>query len=313
MALAQLSQKEHGEAQYTLEQLMASTPDTAALHHMMAMAAGGSGDTERAEQELRRALELDENYVPSRIALARIALANGQIDELDQHLARLQSQAPQNPDVLLLQAASASRGGDSRRAVKLAEQAFTLAPRTPTLLALGSYKEAGGDPEGALQLYRSWIDENPEDIVVRMTIANSLQTMQKAGEANIYYEQVLQIDPDNAVALNNLAWQIREEDPDKALEYAMHASRIAPDSADVLDTLAVIEYINKDYKQAGRSIERALRQSPDHPSLLYHSAMISAATGDSAQAIDILDDLLAEDTDFPEIEQANGLLLELRK
>jgi tetratricopeptide (TPR) repeat protein len=146
-----------------------------------------------------------------------------------------------------------------------------------------------------------------------MTIANSLQTMQKAGEANIYYEQVLQIDPDNAVALNNLAWQIREEDPDKALEYAMHASRIAPDSADVLDTLAVIEYINKDYKQAGRSIERALRQSPDHPSLLYHSAMISAATGDSAQAIDILDDLLAEDTDFPEIEQANGLLLELRK
>ncbi len=312
MALAQLSQKEHGEAQFTLEQLMASTPDTAPLHHLMAMAAAGSGDAEGAEQELRRALELDENYLPSRIALARFALTNGRVDEFDQHIEKLESQAPENPDVLLLLAASASRKGDTTAAVRLAEQAFTLAPGTTTLLALGSYKEAAGDHEGALQLYRSWIDENPEDVAVRMTNANSLQLTQKVEEAKLEYEQIVQIDPDNAVALNNLAWHIREESPGKALEYARHASSLAPDSADVLDTLAVVEYINKDYKQAQRSVERALRQSPDNPSLIYHSAMISAAIGDSASAIEILEGLLDGSTDFPEIDQANELLMALR-
>ncbi len=249
MALAQLSQKEHGEAQFTLEQLMASTPDTAPLHHLMAMAAAGTGDTGRAEQELRRALELDENYLPSRIALARLALANGRADEFDQHIEKLESLAPQNPDVLLLLAASASRKGDTTAAVKLAEQAFTW-HGTATLMALGSYKEAAGDREAAIQLYRTWIDENPEDVAVRMTIANSLQMAQKVEEAKTEYEQIVQLDPDNVVALNNLAWYIREENPAKALEYVRHASSIAPDSADVLDTLAVVEYINKDYKQA---------------------------------------------------------------
>jgi len=313
MALAQLSQKEHGEAQFTLEQLMASTPDTAPLHHLMAMAAAGSGDTERAEQELRRALELDEDYLPSRIALARLALVNGRDDEFYQHLEILESLAPENPEVILLLAASANRKGDTSAAVKLAEQAFTLAPGTATVLALASHKEAAGDHEGALQLYRTWIDENPEDVAVRMTIANSLQMAQKVEEAKMEYEQIVQLDPDNVVALNNLAWYIREENPAKALEYVRHANSIAPDSADVLDTLAVVEYLNKDYKQAERSIERALRQSPDNPSLLYHSAMISAATGDKSTAIGILEKLLESGADFPELDQADALLVALGK
>jgi tetratricopeptide (TPR) repeat protein len=237
---------------------------------------------------------------------------NGKEDEFDQHLEILESLAPQNPEVILLLAASASRKGDTTTAVKLAEQAFTLAPGTATLIALGSYKEAAGDREAAIQLYRTWIDENPEDVAVRMTIANSLQMAQKVEEAKIEYEQIVQLDPDNAVALNNLAWHIREEEPARALEYIRHASSIAPDSADVLDTLAVVEYINKDYKQAQRSIERALRQSPNNPSLIYHSAMISAALGDSASAIDILEGLLDVSTDFPEISQANELLMALK-
>lgn len=39
IALAQMSQKEHGAVQYTLEQLIGSTSETAVSHHLMAMAA----------------------------------------------------------------------------------------------------------------------------------------------------------------------------------------------------------------------------------------------------------------------------------
>jgi tetratricopeptide (TPR) repeat protein len=146
-----------------------------------------------------------------------------------------------------------------------------------------------------------------------MTIANSLQLAHKEGEAKLYYEQVINLEPDNVVALNNLAWHIRAENPAKALEYARHANQLAPDSADVLDTLAVVEYANKDYKQAQRSVERALAQNPDNPSVQFHSAMISAAMGDSASAINTLEALRDSGADFPEKDQANQLLKTLKQ
>ncbi|MEH6593440.1 MAG: XrtA/PEP-CTERM system TPR-repeat protein PrsT [Halioglobus sp.] len=311
IALAQLSGKEHGEALYTLEQLNESAPENAPVHHMLAMAASGTGDAARAEQELRRALEIDENYLPSRIALARLTLINGNSGEFDQHLAILTSQAPENPDVLLLRAASANQRGDNTEAVKLAEQAFTLAPGTATLLALGSQREAAGDRESAIALYRTWINENPKDVTVKMVAANSLQAAQKEDEAQVYYAQVIELDPDNVIALNNQAWLTREQNPTQALEYVRHANSLAPDSAEILDTLAVVEFANKNYKQAQRSIERALLQGPDNPSLLYHSAMISAALGDTASAITILEDLLGDGPEFPEIGEARKLLGEI--
>ena len=144
-----------------------------------------------------------------------------------------------------------------------------------------------------------------------MAIANSLLKAQRVDEARSHFEQVVDLDPRNVVALNNLAWLVREVEPVKALEYARLASSIAPDSAEVLDTLAVVEYLNKDYKQAGRSIERALRHSPDNPSLLYHSAMISAAVGNKSIAIGVLELLLKSGADFPELDQANALFVAL--
>jgi tetratricopeptide (TPR) repeat protein len=279
----------------------------------MAMAAAGTGDTEQAERELRRALEIDENYLPSRVSLARLALATGRTEEFGQQLEKLEALAPDNPDVLLLRAASASRSGDTAAAVKFAEQAYKLAPGTATVLALGSHKETAGNREQTLQLYRSWLDKNPEDVTVRMMIADRLQSAQEVEEAADEYEKILQFTPDNVTALNNLAWNIREEDPAKALDYARQAASLAPDSADVLDTLAVVEYANKNYRQAERTVERALRQSPDNPSLIYHRAMIAAALGDSASAIGTLEGLLKGGADFPEVDQAQELLVALKK
>jgi tetratricopeptide (TPR) repeat protein len=238
------------------------------------------------------------------VALARIALASGRPDEFDQHLEKLEAQAPQNPDVLLLRAAFANRNGDTATAVKLAEQAFTAAPSTAMLLTLASHKEAAGNLEGAFQLYRSWIDKTPQDGPVTMAIANSLQRAQRSEEASVYFAEVLRLDRDNVVALNNLAWHIREENPEQALEYARRANDLSLDSPDVLDTLAVVEYSNEDYKRAQRSIERALSGSPNDPSLQYHSAMIAIAT---------LEGLLDGGEEFAEIEQARALLAELGK
>jgi Tfp pilus assembly protein PilF len=280
---------------------------------MMAMAAAGTGDNNRAARELQNALKLDQNYIPSRIALARIALASDSPDQFAQHLEKLVELAPGNPDVVLLQAEAERNSGDLKVARDLAEKAFGIAPSTKTLITLATYQAAAGDTEGAFNRYVQWLSEHPQDTGARMAYANNLRLAKRLDEARQQYAEVIKAAPDNVIALNNQAWIIRNENPKTALEYARRASEMAPDSAEVLDTLAVVEYINKDYTRAQRSIERALKVNPAQPSLLYHSAMIAVAAGDKANARATLEKLLGSKQDFPEIADAQALLAELRK
>lgn len=311
LAMAQLSNKDPSAAQFTLEQLLASAPDSAQVHHMMAMAAEGAGDIKRVREELELAVALDENYVPSRIALARLALANQSTEEFERHLEKLEALAPQNPEVLLLQATAEAGRGNSETALRFATEAFERAPSTTTLITMANYQEAAGTPEAARNSYGEWLKEHPDDAAVNMAYANSLQIVERFADAEVQYVAALKVEPNNPIALNNLAWINREKNPARALEYARNASELAPKSPDILDTLAVVEYFNEDYERAQRSIERALKASPTNPSLLYHSAMIAAAQGDKAAARATLDKLLATGTNFPEIDDARALQSQL--
>ncbi|UCD74965.1 MAG: tetratricopeptide repeat protein [Phycisphaerales bacterium] len=80
-----------------------------------------------------------------------------------------------------------------------------------------------------------------------------------AGAAEAF-ETVLEIQPDNALILNDYAYLRAERlnDPAGALEYAETAMRLAPDSPSVLDTYGWILFKLGDLEKAQRSIQRAL-------------------------------------------------------
>jgi len=312
-AMAQIAGKDPSAAQLTLEQLLKSAPDSAPIRHAMAMAMAGLGDNKRVKEELQRAVELDANYMPSRLALARLALANQSSAEFEEHLAKLIAQAPNHPDVLLLQAAGAKKSGDINTARSLAEKAFSLSPSTVTLGVLAAYEEAAGDSKSAGTRYVTWLEEHPEDVSVRMAYASSLLSKQQFDQAGEQFSTLLKGDPGNVMALNNQAWILRDKNPVQALEYARRAAELAPDSAAVLDTLALVEHSNKEYRSAERNIKRALTAAPDEPTMMYHSAMIAVALNDQANARAILEKLLATNTDFPEIAEAKALLAQLDK
>ena len=312
MAMTQLASKDPTAAKYTLDQLTESMPESAMVHHMMAMAAHSAGDMDTAQLELNRAVALDEQFLPSRLALAKLALENKSFDELRVQLKKLDAMAPESPDVLLLWAAAAKNEGDIDGAVNHAARAFELTPVSKTAIALASYKEAAGDIPGAVQVYDNWVAGHPHDNATRLAAANTLQNLGQINTASVHYEKILETDKDNLIALNNLAWFMREKSPSKALGYAHRASVIAPESPDVLDTLAVVEYMAGNYERAQRGIDRALKLSPDHPTLIYHSAMITAAQGDKSAAETVLRELLESGLDFPESAEARALLVELK-
>ncbi len=104
---------------------------------------------------------------------------------------------------------------------------------------------------------------DPANLALYESLALVYQKIGKYGEAINTYEEIIAIDPDRAVALNNLAWilvtapekDLRDEH--RGLELAQRAVALER-SAVFLDTLAEAHYANGQYDQAIKVIGEAI-------------------------------------------------------
>lgn len=104
------------------------------------------------------------------------------------------------------------------------------------------------------------------------------------------YERVIELQPNQALALNNLAYTlaINEKDPARALPLARRAAAAAPRQGTIVDTLAWVEYLAGDIPNAVRHVTTATLLSPDVAEIRLHAAVIQAAAGARAVAEDEL-------------------------
>jgi Flp pilus assembly protein TadD len=90
------------------------------------------------------------------------------------------------------------------------------------------------------------------------------------------YRQAPEIDPNNVVALNNLA-RIAMMNPERAGEavgYAKKAAEAAPKMGQVLDTLGWAYHVNGENELASQTLERGVAAAPEDPRLLHHLAVV---------------------------------------
>ncbi|HDZ62140.1 MAG TPA: PEP-CTERM system TPR-repeat protein PrsT, partial [Nitrospirae bacterium] len=312
IAMSHLAKKEYKEARTTLEKLLVQQPDAADVHQSLARVYAGLKDPERTKAELQKAVELAPNNLPTRLVLTRLFLLEKNKAGVREQLGVLKEIAPDNPDVLLIEATMARLNANPKEALRLTEKAFEKSPTTSTMLILANQKKETGDREGAQQLQERWVKKYPDDIRARMALANSYVSSNRVDLAVEQYSRVLDKNGNNLIALNNLAWYLRDTNPKQALEYAKRASDLKPASAPLLDTLAMVLLKNGDFDKAQRTIAWALVNAPSNLTMRYHSAMIDASAGEKISAIKTLKALLEEGKEFPEKEEAIKLLAQLK-
>ncbi|MBL6955957.1 MAG: tetratricopeptide repeat protein [Chlorobium phaeobacteroides] len=134
----------------------------------------------------------------------------------------------------------------------------------------------------------SEIEDKPSWLLVQahITLAMAYDRLQDQLKSISAYKDVLSLDPENALALNNLAYLYAErgENLNEAIEYAKTAVESDPDNPVYLDTLGWLYYKTGEYGKAREYLEKALAKDPDEPEIYDHLAEIYRALGKETRA-----------------------------
>ncbi len=117
----------------------------------------------------------------------------------------------------------------------------------------------------AEDLLRKILDHDPDSLQAMKTLAMLLQIMKRSNEAVPFYQRLLELEPENVIAMNNLAWILCDEQGkyQQALELAQRGLRIAPDYVDLIDTRGVLYDKLGQYDKAIQDFTRCLELYPD--------------------------------------------------
>ena len=127
------------------------------------------------------------------------------------------------------------------------------------------------------------------------------------------YQKALALRKDDVVALNNLAWLLAEarKKPEEALPFAMRARELAPNAAEVLDTLGWVHYRRGAFAEAEKLLATAAERNPRNADIQYHLGLTHSRLGKKNDAVFALRRAAQLDPALAKAEKVEQLIKEL--
>ena len=161
--------------------------------------------------------------------------------------------------------------------------------------ALGEAYRANGQYDLALKTLQQAKEGIPNDPTILSNLAVTLLHLGRNADAKQLYEGTFNLQAENPIALNNLAYLIADKngDLDTALTFAQRARQKWPHVPEVSDTLAWI-YLKKNLNDnAIEILENIVAQTPNQPTFHYHLGAAWLQKGNKAKARNELEKALA--------------------
>jgi uncharacterized protein (TIGR03790 family) len=161
----------------------------------------------------------------------------------------------------------------------LSDAAIALVVRGETLLVRD-------DRAGAIEAFEKAIALAPKAAALHLMVADLEEKAEAYDAAMERYRQVLELQPNNIIALNNLAYAlaVRGNQPAEALPFARKAASLAPGNGSILDTLGWVEHLLGNHEVAADIFRDAVRLAPADAEIRLHAAIVNAAAGRREEA-----------------------------
>ncbi len=230
---------------------------------------------------------LDANDPRGLVGLIESKSREGHWDQAIQFVDSLLRQSPDRAEYRMALASIYSRAGKQAEAAAQYQLLIDKNPKSADLyVRMGECKVQVNDLAAALAAFQTAKELAPNDPRPRLDLALVFDHTGRFDEARRNYEEALKIQPDNATALNNLAYLKADDgvDLDQALAYAQRAQQARPNDLDVIDTLGLI-YIKKNLTEDGlRMLQDLVSKKPESATYRLHLALALYQKGDRSMA-----------------------------
>lgn len=305
---AQMAAGDVNQGTTTLARVVTMQPQATAPLLRLADAQMAAKNPAAAESSLRRALDLQPNLVDAQRRLIALRIEQDRLQDAVALTRTVQKQRPKEAIGFLLEGDARQSKKDLAGAIGAYQSGLKVVPASAelTVRMLAAMRAAGKGADADRQA-ANWVQNQPRDVVVPLYLADVALAEKRYADAEKQYLKVVKLQPNNAVAYNNLAWVSGELQRDGALAYAEKANEIAPNQAAFIDTWAKLLADNKDYKKAIELQNKALGLQSDNPLFQLNLARIHVKAGQKDEARKLLDALAKQGDKFAGQEEVAKL------
>lgn len=177
-------------------------------------------------------------------------------------------------------------------AKKLLMESYQAMPKDDTAAWLSEQiKEVDGEKQ-AIQFLDAHLTNSPSDVLARTQLANILSEA-GSNKAIAQYEIILNYAPKNVIALNNLAWDAKQNgELTLAESYADRAIQYAGNIPNILDTAASIKTELGKTKEARVLFAKAHKLDSADSNIAIHYAALLTQLGERTKALVILEKII---------------------
>lgn len=267
------------------------------------------GKREAAMQSLKRALSVAPDNLQAQRAMVDAYLADNNTAQAAAVAREVQKQRPAQDIGFLMEGSIAASRQQWDQALTIYRQGLAAAPDSTELatrihVALVTTKKQAAADQHAVD----WLKSHPADAAFRSYLGDTALANRQLAVAEARYREVLELQPDNALALNNLAWLLATTKKPGAVVVARKAAVLLPDRPAIMNTLAMALASEGQTAEAVRVMKQAVALQDRNPQLRLELARLLVQVGDKSAAKVELEALAALGTKFPMHNEVSKML-----
>lgn len=277
-----------------------------------------AGKYHEAEINFRRLIELEPASSRGILGLAQVYLAQKKQDEALRLLQAESEKAPRNVELHFAIGNLALQSAKFDLAIAEFHHVLDASDRNSNAAAqlyflLGEAHRRKGDIDASVALYQQAQKLLPGNLPITNALAFVLDATGKRQAAEAEYRKIIEADPKNALAMNNLAFLLADDgtDLDLALAYALRARQLAPNEYKIADTLGWVYLKMKSTDEAIAMFRDAVEKDPASVVYRYHLAMALGQKGERAEAAKELQTALKNNPSKAEEQMIRELLQQI--